>query len=125
MKDVYQRCATFLRVQTRPNEGLVVIVSPRWFFMTVVTQPYCRAPNGNPCYLDGFDLAGLVSLQTTADSWPATAGLEDQSISILQAIHLTTKTTKIRDDEEEDEENMASIGNINNLSGLNSHNVTI
>lgn len=77
MKDIYTRCATFLRIQTRPNEGVVVIVSPRWFFMTVVTQAYSKAANGNPCYLDGFDFAGLVSLQTTTNTWPATAGLED------------------------------------------------
>ena len=54
-----------------------MIISPRWFFVTLITQPYASAPNGNPCYLDGFDYAGLFSLQTTTNTWPATAGLED------------------------------------------------
>ena len=46
-------------------------------------------------YLDGFDFAGLISLQTTDITWPATAGLEDQTISVMQAINNSTKVTSI------------------------------
>jgi len=61
----------------------------------ILTQPYATAPNGNPVYLDGFDFAGLISLQTTDITWPATAGLEDQTISVMQAINNSTKVTSI------------------------------
>ena len=116
-KEIYQRCATFLRFQSRPNIGVTVILTPKWFFMAILTQPYSKAPNGNPAYLDGFDFAGLVSLQTTSNTWPATAGLIDQTISILQAYANSTQETKIAiDDEEDDIENI----NNSNVSGLGS-----
>lgn len=60
--EIFTRCAEFLRLSSNPDTGLTCIVSPKWFFVGILTQPYCNAPNGNPCYLDGFDFAGLVSL---------------------------------------------------------------
>ena len=75
--EIYSRCAVFLQLQSRPNVGVTVIVTPRWFFVTMLTEPYTNAPNGNPVYLDGFDFSGLISLQITEQTWPATAGLED------------------------------------------------
>ena len=98
VSDVYRRCSDFLHLNTRPNIGVTVIVSPRWFFVGILTKPYATAPNGNPSYLDGFDFTGLVSLQTTAVSWPATAGIEDQTITICQAISDSTKVTSIVDE---------------------------
>ena len=77
MGDVYERCAQFLRLSTRPDSGITVVISSKWFFVSLLTQPYATAPNGNPVYLDGFDFSGLVSLQETAKTWPATADLED------------------------------------------------
>ena len=77
MGEIYMRCQEFLRLSTKPDSGITVIISPRWLFLAVLTQPYATAPNGNPVYLDGFDFAGLVSLQTTKSTWPATAGLVD------------------------------------------------
>lgn len=65
VSEVYNRCAEFLRLNTKPDTGITVIVSPRWFFVGILTQPYANAPNGNPVYLDGFDFSGLVSLQNT------------------------------------------------------------
>ena len=110
-REIYMRCAMFLRFQSRPNVGVTVIVTPRWFFMAILTQPYAKAPNGNPAYLDGFDFAGLVSLQTTSNTWPATADLEDQTISILQAYERSTRETKIGADDEELDESIANINN--------------
>ena len=77
MAEVYRRCSDFLRLSTRPDIGVTCIITPKWFFVGILTQPYATAPNGNPVYLDGFDFSGLVSLQTTTNSWPATADLED------------------------------------------------
>ena len=62
VREIYKRCSEFLRLSTRPDTGITVIVTPRWFFVGILTQPYANAPNGNPVYLDGFDFAGLVSL---------------------------------------------------------------
>lgn len=81
---------------------MTVIASPRWFFVGILTQPYAVAPNGNPVYLDGFDFSGLLSLQTTDITWPATAGLEDQMISVFQAINNSTKVTSILEEMGED-----------------------
>ena len=62
LSEIFMRCQDFLRLSTRPDSGLTVIMSPKWFFVGLLTQPYATAPNGNPVYLDGFDFAGLVSL---------------------------------------------------------------
>ena len=78
-------------------------MTPKWFFLGVLTQPYCVSPQGNPVYLDGFDFVGLVSLQETSTSWPGTAGLVDQTVSVLQAYTESTKVTKIIMDDDEDE----------------------
>ena len=98
MAEIYSRCSEFLRLNTRPNVGITVIVSPRWFFLCILTQPYCSSPSGNPVYLDGFDFAGLVSLQLIDETWPATAGLENQQISISQAIAASTKVVSVFDE---------------------------
>ena len=75
--DIYQRCSQFLHLDTRPDSGIIVMMTTNWIFVALLMQPYATAPNGHPVYLDGFDFAGLVSLQTTDSTWPATAGLED------------------------------------------------
>ena len=49
----------------RPDVGVTVMVSPRWVFVGLLTQPYTIATLGTPVYLDGLAYAGLVSLQTT------------------------------------------------------------
>lgn len=69
-------------------------------FVAILTQPYAIAPNGNPAYLDGFDFAGLISLQTTSVTWPATAGLFDQTISITDAFTRSTRETSIVDEDD-------------------------
>ena len=61
--EIYARCSTFLHLNTRPNSGITVMVTPRWFFVGVLHQPYYTTKGGNPVYLDGFDFAGLFSLQ--------------------------------------------------------------
>lgn len=58
----YNKCKGFLRLKQRPDVGLTVIVSPKWMFVGVLTQPYTVNSNGCPVYLDGFSFAGLVSL---------------------------------------------------------------
>ena len=62
MIEIYRRCAEFLRLHTRPDVGVTVLVSPRWMFVSLLTQPYATASLGNPVYLDGLAFAGLISL---------------------------------------------------------------
>ena len=82
MYEIYKRCCDYLRFQTKPDVGVTVVISPRWMFVSVLTQPYAKASLGNPVYLDGLAFAGLVSLQNIDKVWPATADLVDDSISI-------------------------------------------
>lgn len=77
-------------------------MTPRWLFLGVLTQPYCESPAGNPVYLDGFDFVGLFSLQMTSETWPATAGLENQTIGVFDALAKSTKTVSIMDEMEND-----------------------
>lgn len=79
--------------------------------MAALTQPYVHSEAGNPVYLDGFDFAGLLTMQTCTESWPATAGLEDQTINVLQAYADSTKVTKIMtDDDDEEGDKIANMG---------------
>ena len=98
--EVYRRCCDFLRLHTRPDVGVTVLISPRWVFVALLTQPYTHASLGMPVYLDGLAFAGLVSLQTVDQVWPATAGLKDDTITISNAFKKSTHVTKI--DEETD-----------------------
>jgi len=100
MSDIYSRCSMFLQLRNRPNVGVTVLLSPRWMFVTLLTQPYVTAPNGNPSYLDGFDFAGIVSLQETSDTWPATAGLDVNRISIFEAFEKSTKHTLLAEEDD-------------------------
>jgi len=68
-------CRDFLRLRVRPEIGFTVLVTPKWMFVGVITQPYTLTAKGYPVYLDGFSFAGLVSLQNSTPKWPATAGL--------------------------------------------------
>ena len=51
-----------------------------------------------------------MTLQSTDVTWPATAGLEDQTITISQALAASVKQTTLAD-----EETISIIGNINTV----------
>lgn len=89
----YNLCRDFLRLKTRPEVGLTVIVFTKWLFVGVITQPYCVSSHGYPVYLDGFSFAGLVSLQNPVPEWPATAGLVNKNPTVFGAL---TNSTFIR-----------------------------
>ena len=95
----FNLCRDFLRLRTRPEVGLTVIVSTRWIFVSVITQPYTFSEHGYPVYLDGFSFAGLVSLQNPVPKWPATAGLVDTSPSIFNALSSSTFIRSVITDE--------------------------
>lgn len=58
----YGICRDFLRLKMRAELGFTVIVSTKWLFVGVLTQPYTVSAQGYPVYLDGFSYVGLVSL---------------------------------------------------------------
>ena len=99
LSEVYRRCAEFLRLSGRPDVGVTCIITADWFFLGVLTHPYTTTNEGYPVYLDGLSFAGLISLQTNEDSWPATAGLADETISITQALKKSTDMTKVAEAE--------------------------
>ena len=82
----YNNCRDFLRLKTRPELGFTVILTNSWIFVSVLTQPYATSAHGYPVYLDGLAFAGLVSLQNSVPSWPATAGLADNKHTVTKAI---------------------------------------
>ena len=83
---VFAKCADFMRFKSRPDVGMTVLISPKWIFVGLLTQPYATSSLGHPVYLDGLSFAGLVSLQVTDAVWPATAGLEDLQPTIFGAM---------------------------------------
>ena len=71
------------------------MLTPNWFFVGVLSQPYATTSHGNPVFLDGLSFAGMITLQTCADSWPATAGLTDETISVRDAYARSTDMTTV------------------------------
>lgn len=93
----------FLRLKDRPDQGVTVLLSPKWIFVSVLTQPYATNSNGCPVYLDGFAFAGLMNLQTIEQKWPATAGLEDDKIHVLGAFEKSTFINEVIETEDEED----------------------
>lgn len=98
----YNKCAGFLKLKQRPDIGLTVIIAQKWMFAAILAQPYTKNSNGHPVFLDGFSFAGLVSLQTVSSVWPATAGLHNDEISILEAFEKSTYIAPVTADPEEE-----------------------
>jgi len=116
----YNKCAGFLRLKARPDVGLTMIIASKWMFAAVLAGPYTNNFNGNPVYLDGFSFAGLVSLQTVYSKWPATAGLEDDELTILDAFERSTFIQPVAETQEEEAagEDDVEVGNSSNRGGL-------
>ena len=99
MTEIYSRCASFLRLDQRDHLGITVVVTPKWFFLTLIAQPYAYAPNGNPVYLDGLDFTGLVTIQLTTQTFPGIAKLHDQTISVTKAMNRQCTEAQFPEDE--------------------------
>ncbi len=70
------------------------MVTPKWMMVAVLSGPYITSAEGIPAFLDGFAFTGIVNLQTVAKEWPATAGIEDRQINILEAFEASTRTER-------------------------------
>lgn len=90
----YSKCMNFLHLRTRQELGLTCVVTPKWLMLCVMTEPYTESSSGLPCYLDGFAFTGLVNMQTVQKTWPATAGIDDAELSVLEAFERSCKTEK-------------------------------
>ena len=90
----YSKCMNFLHLRTRQELGLTCVVTPKWLMLCVLTEPYTQSADGFPCYLDGYAFTGLVNLQTVPKVWPATAGIADEELTVLEAFERSCKTEK-------------------------------
>jgi len=68
--------------------GMNVIITPKWLFVSIFAKPYALlapAPGtveGVPAYLDGLAYTGIVNLQTEEKTYPATAEVGDNVLTI-------------------------------------------
>ena len=100
----YKKLHNFVGLNKKPNAGLTVIVTQRWMFMAILHQPYHREKfidlpepeqdGGVPVYLDGFAYSGILNLQDMIQQWPATAGINVKSQTILGALELQGEETE-------------------------------
>ena len=58
----YTKCSTFLDVSNMEQEGMTLLVTPKWVMMVPLKDAYLFNEEGIPMYLDGFAFAGLLSL---------------------------------------------------------------
>ena len=86
----YQKIAGFMKFKSRPNVGITVIITTKWFFCGVLTAPYCHTGAGNPVYMSGLDFTGLFSMQMIDEIWPATAGYDLKQPSVSEAFATST-----------------------------------
>jgi len=122
LQSVYIKCAEFLRFKSRPDVGINVLISPKWMFVCLITQPYAASAHGNPVYLDGLSFAGLVTLQITQATWPETAGLADEQPTVLSSMEKTTFTKAVIPKEGESENPLTNSVEVGNRSGYGTAN---
>ncbi len=70
--------------------GLTLIVTPKWMFLAPVFNPYTHN-RGMPVYADGYAFAGIMNIQLTQKQWPATAGIVDDQIKLMNVLIKTTR----------------------------------
>ena len=94
-----------MRLKTTPDIGLTILISPKWFFCTVLTQPYAHGgpDNNTPIYMNGLDFAGLVSLQLIEEVYPATAGYDLKQPTVAEAFEKSTYMKLVQDDDDDNE----------------------
>ena len=67
-------------------------------FLASLEQPYHKEnqldipgrdlEGGVAVYLDGYAYAGIINIQTIAQTWPATVGIGLKSHKAIEALHL-------------------------------------
>ena len=96
----FQKAAALLRLKQRSEVGMTVIISPKWMFVAILTQPYIHSSQNYPAFLDGFAFSGLVNIQTRDKLWPETAGLEETTPSVMSALNDSTYVATVIPKEE-------------------------
>jgi hypothetical protein len=91
----YQKIVTFLQLRGRQHHGLTIVITPKWMFVAVLSDPYVKNAKGIPVYLDGFAFCGLVNLQTVEPVWPATAANTNKQLEVIESINKSTMSGKI------------------------------
>jgi hypothetical protein len=57
----YTKCCSFLGVKDMEDEGMTLIITPKWVMMVPLKDAYLISDEGLPVYLDGFAFAGLFN----------------------------------------------------------------
>jgi hypothetical protein len=65
--------------------GMTIIVTPKWMFISVLNSAYTTY-RGMPVYPDGYAYAGLINMQEIEEEWPATAGIVNSKIRIMDVL---------------------------------------
>jgi hypothetical protein len=60
----FTKCSAFLGVKDMEEEGMTLVVTPKWLMIVPLKDAYMISDEGNPVYLDGFAFTGLVNIQT-------------------------------------------------------------
>ena len=103
LKYAYSKLSTFLGLEENLDQGITMIVTPNWMFVSVLSSPYhVEKSNGYPLYLDGFAYSGIYNLQNIKQVWPATTGLGKKKHGVFDAIHLQSTPILKEDKDEED-----------------------
>lgn len=88
----YQKIVNFLQLGKRQQSGLTIVITPKWLFVAVISNPYVTNNRAIPVYLDGFAFCGLVNLQTVEPQWPATAANTNDQLGVIESIKKSTNS---------------------------------
>ena len=60
-------------------------------FLAPLTGPYATH-QGLPVYIDGYAYTGIIDIQVTEQTWPATAGLVDKtSLTPFEVLEISSR----------------------------------
>ena len=85
LNNAYSKLYMHLTLDNHPDVGITVIITPKWMLLTTLAGPYTQH-RGYPVYTDAYAYCGIFNIQTTEHQWPATAGLEDDTLSAFEVL---------------------------------------
>ncbi len=83
--NAYSKLYAHLNLDNHPDVGITLITTPKWMLLTTLTGPYSQH-RGYPVYADAYAFCGIFNIQSTEHQWPATAGLEDDTLSPFEVL---------------------------------------
>lgn len=90
LNNAYSKLYMHLTLDNHPDVGITVIITPKWMLLTTLAGPYTQH-RGYPVYTDAYAYCGIFNIQTTEHQWPATAGLEDDTLSAFEVLERSSQ----------------------------------